>query len=153
VTQAPALQRIAWGIGIVALTLSAANSFVATQADTCTMGSFDSLEAAIWDIPLLVVGFGALIAQPLPRRKWLMMIPALAGFAYHLVWTARFAKHYLIDHRAVCDLLTGESFDFDGREPEFLVLWAGISLLMVAGLPIALWRTFRISRQPLHEKP
>lgn len=143
---ATGLRKVAWGVGIAALTLAAANSFVATQASTCTMGSFESLGAAVWNIPMLFIGFGALLARPLPRRGWLLLLPALAGFAYHLVWTARFAKHYLLDHGAVCDLLTGGASDFDGREPEFLLLWIGISLLIVVGLSLCGWRTIASER-------
>jgi len=87
------------------------------------------------------------IARPATaRRGWLLLLPALAGFAYHLVWTARFAKHYLLDHGAVCDLLTGGASDFDGREPEFLLLWIGISLLIVVGLSLCGWRTIASER-------
>jgi hypothetical protein len=134
-------------IGVALLTLGAVNGYFATVAETCTMGVADSLFAGFLNLPLYLAGFGLIIAWPLRRWAWLAMLPALPGFAYHFYWTALFAWHYLVQHGAVCDLVTGQmgEWDFDGREPIYLALWIVLSLIIITGMWWAIRRTRRMA--------
>jgi hypothetical protein len=126
-------------IAVGLLTLGAGNSYVATVAETCTQSAADSVEAGIFTVPLYAVSFWLLLRRPLPPIMVLLMIPAFFGICYDVWWTARFAYEYLVHSIPVCDLVTGEGgFEFDGREPFYLALWAVLSLLGTAGMCVVL---------------
>ena len=107
------------------------------------MNAADSMLAGFLNLPLYALGFAALIVFPLPRWVWISMTPALLGMGYHLIWTIRFAYHYLVLGSGVCDLITGDGpWEIEGREPLYLALWVFLSAMILVGTAQAGRRSF-----------
>lgn len=129
--------------GVLLITLGAANGFLATKLETCTMNAADSMLGGFLNLPLYALGFAAIIVWPLSRWAWFSLAPALLGFGYHLIWTVHFAYHYLAINGGVCDLIAGgEPWGLEGREPMYLSLWIVLSAMISAGMIWAARRTW-----------
>jgi len=120
--------------GVILITLAAFNGVMATVAETCTMNAADTMLAGFLNLPLYVLGFAAIVVFPLSRWSWVLIAPAITGMGYHLIWTARFAYHYLVMRGGVCELITGDGpWAIEGREPIYLSLWIVLSVMTIAG--------------------
>lgn len=142
------MRALAQIVGIVLLTIVIIFTCLGTVIETCTQAAADSLLVVFAAIPLSAVGLWLLIRFPLPKFAWFGMLPALAAIAYQCVWTICFAFIYLIQHRGICDLVTGDGpYDFDGREPIFLIAWSFMSAMCVGGVWWAMQKSFRFKRR------
>jgi hypothetical protein len=129
-------------VGVVILYLAGANAVLCTYARTCTPATVDALvSGGSISLLLFALALALLVNRPVPRRWWIVLLPAGMTVIYLGWWTGRFAFGVWAGQQNACELLTGTTgFEADGRER----LIAGIYLATTAVAAIGLiWSWLR----------
>ena len=140
-------------IGILFLTLGAANAALAMSVETCTQGDAASLYAGFLTLFLYLLGAAALAVRPPPRATLAALLPAAGLAAWHSVFAVRFAWGYFAQDMSACFAMQGGFSPedagewMDGGETLLAWLWLSLSGVFWIAAAAALWRT-KPDRQP-----
>jgi hypothetical protein len=135
-------------VAVVVLYLAGLNAVLLTFARGCTPLAVESLiTGGSISIVLYALALLPLIGNPIPRRNWVWVAPALLPVAYLAWWTGHLALGLWLGGRSACELLTGtDGLEAQGREGQIVLIYLAVTLGAAAGMALSWWRAPRGGR-------
>ena len=134
-------------IGFGLLYLAHLNSVLAYVAGTCNQGDAGRLWGVVLSLILALSGLVLLIRARPSRMAYLAALPLAPVMIWQGVFAARLFSNYFAYGMSACATLDGAAgYGMDGSEWAYAFLWVGLSIIVPAGLAIAILRALGASR-------